>query len=104
MKTKLTKNDSMSIEQHRFEIAASAFKALLNRRGLYQSYFHAWNCDNWRSIDVPADIAWEDWAKRNEIEDWVSEAFIWAGSCIPSSVWRALSIDWVEYYDGYLNK
>ena len=104
MKEKLTKNDSMSIKQHKFEVAASAFKALLSRRGLYQSYFHAWNCDNWRGIDVPADIAWEDWAKRGEIEGWVSDAFIWDGSCIPSSVWCALSVDWVEYYEANLKK
>lgn len=104
MTKKLTKNDSMSIKQHRLEVAAAAFKALLSRRGLYQSYFHAWNCDNWRKIDTPADIAWEDWIKKNDAEYWVSEAFVWSGSAIPSSVWRALDLDWFEYCEQYLNK
>lgn len=104
MTKKLTKNDSMSIKQYKFEVAASAFKALLSRRGLYQSYFNAWNCDNWRGIDVPDDIAWEDWAKRGKMEEWVSNAFIWAGPCIPFSVWCALSVDWVKYCDAYLKK
>lgn len=104
MTKKLTKNDSMSTKQHKFEVAASAFKALLYRRGLYQSYFNAWNCDNWRNIDVPADIAWEDWAKRGDVEEWVTDAFIWAGSCIPSSVWSALDWDWFHYCLRNLNK
>lgn len=103
MKKELTKNDSMSIKQHKIEVAAAAFKALLARRGLYQSYFRAWNCDNWRKIDTPVEVAWEDWSRRNNIEDWVGNAFIWNSTSIPSSVWRALSIDWVEYCDGYLN-
>lgn len=104
MREKLTKNDSMSIKQHKFEVAVSVFKALLHRRGLYQSYFHAWSCENWRDIDVPSDIAWEDWAKRGDVEEWVSDAFIWAGSSIPSSVWAALSVDWEDYCNENLNK
>lgn len=104
MTKKLTKNDGMSIEQHRIEIAAAAFKALLSRRGLYQSYFRAWDCHNWREKDTPADVAWEDWAKQIDKYEWVSAAFVWSKSNIPSSVWRALDLDWFEYCEQYLNK
>lgn len=97
MTKKLTKNDSMSIGQHKFEVAASAFKALLYRRGLYQSYFQAWNSDKWREANVPADIAWENWAKISDPEEWVNGAFVWDRTSIPSSVWSALDWDWFHY-------
>lgn len=97
MKEKITQNDRMSIEQQSYEIAAAAFRALLKKRGLYQWYFQSWKQDHWITGNMPESIAWENWAIREDIVDWVSNAFIWNTSTVPSSIWRALDIEWIKW-------
>lgn len=104
MKEKLTQNVSMSSGEVTTEVAIAAFQALLNRRGLYYTFFQNYAIN--RKLHI--ETGWVDeWIKDvgvNEPEQWVFMSFVWEKTPQDKDVWMDLQTRWNRWCKYNLNK
>lgn len=104
MKKKLTKNDSMPVEQTNFDVLTSAFDAILSRNGVRIDYFFNWAEKKYLIAGRPIYQQWMSWAKSREPMSWILGAFLFDESHVSYIIWQNVANQWLEYLKPNLNK
>lgn len=104
MKTKLTKNDSISAVAKDFDVLVAEFEAFLKREDGHASYFQEWAKENEYDGTTNVFYAWRRWATNFPSVLWISCAFNWRRYQRDFDYWDDMHKEWKAWLKQNLNK
>lgn len=115
MSNKLTKNDSMPVEnaisdlksknvQTNFDVLVATFEAILKNENIHQAYFREWEISNDYQGTANVFYAWREWAKRTDPTGWIMGAFTWRHTIHGRDTWYRMNEKWYKYYRRNIKK